>query len=80
MQDSFAGSKRGGIGGEVRRIEKKCLFCGGKFVIPRCRDSREHCCSSECKKRFREQKKAEDMLFRKRVQLYIVLTLSNSFN
>lgn len=39
---------------QVRRhpektIEKKCLACGAMFVIPRCRDWREHCCSSACK-------------------------------
>lgn len=33
-----------------KRIEKICINCGISFSIPRCRDWREHCCSSNCKK------------------------------
>ena len=41
-----------GQGNEVMRkntIEKICNVCGCKFVIPQCRDWREHSCSTECK-------------------------------
>ena len=41
-----------------KRIEKICLNCGNEFSIPQCRDFREHCCSSECKRKLREKKKA----------------------
>ena len=32
------------------KISKICLSCGAAFLIPPCRDWREHCCSSACKK------------------------------
>lgn len=39
------------------RISKTCLYCGNGFRIPPCRDWREKCCSSECKKLYRKKKK-----------------------
>jgi len=39
-----------------RLIEKTCEGCGEAFVIPQCRDWREHSCSSECKALVRERK------------------------
>lgn len=35
------------------RIRKKCLCCGGAFSVPPCRDWRENCCSSVCKRAYR---------------------------
>lgn len=40
-------------------IEKICQGCGNAFLIPRCRDWREHSCSSICKRRVREIKSKE---------------------
>lgn len=39
----------------MNRINKICLNCIKQFTIPRCRDWREHCCSSVCKKEYREK-------------------------
>ena len=41
-------------------MKKTCLNCGKEFSIPACRDWREHCCSSLCKKEYRA-KKAEEL-------------------
>lgn len=41
---------------EDKIIKKKCLHCNHEFIIPKCRDWREHCCSSICKKEYRENK------------------------
>lgn len=41
---------------EEKRISKICLNCKKEFSIPRCRDWREHCCSSACKTSFRKAK------------------------
>lgn len=38
---------------KTKIIEKICEGCGSTFVIPRCRDWREHSCSSECKNKVR---------------------------
>lgn len=35
-------------------IIKKCLNCKKEFKIPKCRDWREHCCSSQCKTEYRK--------------------------
>lgn len=48
------------------RVDKMCLNCGGAFSVPRCRDWREHCCSSTCKKARREAISAEGREARKR--------------
>jgi len=42
---------------DSKRIEKPCLNCDELFVIPKCRDWREHCCSSVCKKELVEKRK-----------------------
>lgn len=34
---------------------KSCLNCGQQFEIPPCREWREKCCSSECKKEYRNK-------------------------
>lgn len=39
-------------------IEKACEGCGQLFVIPKCRDWREHSCSSICKEKVRATKSA----------------------
>lgn len=39
-----------------KTITKACRQCAKSFVIPQCRDWREHCCSSKCKKEFAENK------------------------
>lgn len=36
-----------------KRITKKCTVCGVFFIIPKCRDWREHECSSDCKNKKR---------------------------
>lgn len=53
-----------------KRITKKCLNCGNDFSIPRCRDWREHCCSSECKKEYRDRQKKE--IIKKRTRECII--------
>lgn len=50
----------------MRTIEKQCLNCFKTFSIPRCRDWREKCCSSACKKEYREKNKIEERERRKR--------------
>src|SRR3990167_3614943 len=49
-----------------KRLTKKCLNCSAMFTIPPCRDWREHCCSSKCKKEYRTKKRNESMELRKR--------------
>lgn len=39
-------------------VEKSCEWCGGIFLTPKCRDWREHSCSSECKAHVRAAKSA----------------------
>ena len=36
-----------------KRVVKTCRNCGAEFSVPQCRDWREHCCSSACKKELR---------------------------
>lgn len=50
----------------TKRISKVCLHCRGVFEIPRCRDFREQCCSSACKRGHRETLKAIDLASRQR--------------
>ncbi len=42
-----------------KRISKSCRKCGAEFSIPKCRDWREHYCSTGCRAAFLESKKAE---------------------
>lgn len=49
-----------------RRMTKACLNCGKPFVLPKCNDWREHCCSSECKTEVRQRKKENSELLRTR--------------
>lgn len=42
-----------------RTIKRKCLCCECDFIIPKCRASREFCCSSECKETHRIKKSKE---------------------
>lgn len=49
-----------------KRILKICENCGNNFSIPRCRDWREHCCSSDCKKEHRQKKSLQSKESRKR--------------
>ena len=42
-----------------KTVEVLCANCSKKFVIPRCREWREKCCSSECKAEKRRKDKAE---------------------
>jgi 5-methylcytosine-specific restriction endonuclease McrA len=51
----------------TKRLQKECLYCGGVFEIPPCREWREKCCSSECKKAHREKLQAIAKEARKRV-------------
>lgn len=37
-----------------KTIIKTCLNCHNDFKIPKCRDWREHCCSSACKAEYRK--------------------------
>ena len=48
------------------RITKICLNCDSEFSIPQCRDWREHCCSSQCKKEYKQKLLDEDKDHRKR--------------
>lgn len=47
-------------------ISKKCAWCGSEFLIPQCRDWREHCCSSVCKTLKNEYEKQQKLKERKR--------------
>lgn len=49
-----------------KTVEKKCVACGSVFVIPKCRDWRESCCSSECKTAYRATQRAEEIASRTR--------------
>lgn len=49
-----------------RRITKTCLNCGEDFTIPLSRDWREHCCSTCCKREYKEKKNQEDRNLRRR--------------
>ena len=51
-------------------LTKNCLWCDCFFVIPVCRDWRDHCCSSECKRLLREKKQEESKKERSRDCLY----------
>lgn len=42
------------------------MYCEKSFVIPVCRDHREHCCSSECKANLRKHNNDKARLLRKR--------------
>lgn len=48
------------------RISKTCLSCKGSFEIPPCRDHREHCCSSACKRAHAAALRAESIARRTR--------------
>jgi len=48
------------------RVEKECLSCEKVFSVPACRDWREHCCSSPCKKKHRENRANADKEARER--------------
>lgn len=48
------------------RITKQCLHCKADFKIPPCRDWREHCCSSLCKRAHAATIKAESVARRTR--------------
>ncbi len=50
----------------MSRLTKFCLNCSSEFTVPVCRDWREHCCSSDCKKQHRERKRDERKESRKR--------------
>ena len=41
-----------------KTLAKECLNCGASFVIPKCSDWREHCCSGECKVAHRKAQSA----------------------
>ena len=49
-----------------RTMKKKCKYCGDMFVIPICRDWREHCCSSECKINLKKKLNEEGVIKRTR--------------
>jgi len=49
-----------------RTMEKICLSCEKTFTIPISRDWREHCCSSECKKNYRDKLAEESRIARTR--------------
>lgn len=50
----------------MNRIKKQCECCGIEFSIPKCRDWREHSCSSSCKRLVREQRSRESAAYRSR--------------
>lgn len=58
-----------------KTLIKACLYCSHEFVIPKCRDWREHCCSSECKALLADRKKAASIEQRTRT----CLTCSKEF-
>lgn len=49
-----------------QKISKMCLLCGAAFLIPPCRDWREHCCSSVCKRAHAAKTRADDLAARTR--------------
>ena len=49
-----------------RTMVKSCKNCGNDFVIPICRDWREHCCSSACKKEISKKISEEKKMQRTR--------------
>lgn len=53
-----------------RTTKKQCRNCGKDFVIPLCRDGREHCCSSECKRKLKSAIAEEKKLQRTRSCLH----------
>lgn len=48
------------------KITKQCKNCGADFAIPPCRDWREHCCSTVCKRAFAANKLAASVASRSR--------------
>jgi len=56
-EDAEDSNRKGTV--DSKRIEKTCLNCSKDFLIPKCRDWREHCCSSKCKKEFAEKRKSK---------------------
>ena len=48
------------------RTTKKCLNCGIEFSVFNCRAFRENCCSSVCKKEYREKQNKKSKEVRRR--------------
>lgn len=55
LRKAALGQELVGVRRNNTKIVKPCLNCGLLFSIPACRDWREHCCSSECKKAIRDK-------------------------